>query len=310
MADTRRILPVNRTFIQASILIIAALAAVLLSGLTAILVRAAAPAEGTVVEGKSVPGIALGASRSDVQAIYGTPDYCQDMEVGGDQAICRFPVDDGGGVTVWYHGKDGRFAANSPSDVAYRVQWSQAVSGWTTTAGVNTALALNDRQAVADAYPNAEVTYDNNGVITRVEDPELGIQIRWTWDGYLGHWNVGMATYTPPPVLAEGSSIHVDFIDLSMDKIKGRRHMIAVVSVRDEAGQAVSGADVAITWLYPRRSGATQSYTDLTSTTGYAFFQIYDAIQGNWTFTVDDVALEGHPFDRQNSQLSTSIKVR
>jgi hypothetical protein len=31
-----------------------------------------------------------------------------------------------------------------PDDVAYHIQWEEQVSGWTTTAGVNTALALAD----------------------------------------------------------------------------------------------------------------------------------------------------------------------
>ena len=52
--------------------------------------------------------------------------------------------------------------------------WPKAVSGWTATAGINTELAFNERQAVEDAYPNAEETYDERGKITALKTRSWG----------------------------------------------------------------------------------------------------------------------------------------
>lgn len=114
--------------------------------------------------------------------------------------------------------------------------WPKAVSGWTTTAGINTELAFNDRQAVEDAYPNAEVTYDDRGKITSVEDSQLGILVKWSEGVYIFPGSVSMEIYAPPAILPEGSNIHVSDIDLTIEKIKSRRHVVAVVSVQDVQG--------------------------------------------------------------------------
>jgi hypothetical protein len=285
------------------------LLAIMFSGLMAVAVLADAPAEGAVVEGESAPGITLGVTtRAEVEAVYGAPRWCQDTELGGDRAYCSFAAESGGGIGVRYQGADGRYASNAPDDVAYLVRWSQAVSGWVTTAGIDTALAFEDRQAVADAYPNAQVTYDGLGQIDSVEDPGLGIRVKWSYDSYTHSTSVYMATYVPPASLPEGSSMRVSNIDLVAEKYRGRRHITAVVSVQGEQGQPVSGAKVTITWIYP--FGATQSIWDDTSPTGYAFFERVDARRGTWRLTVDDVELEGHPLDRANSTLDASIRVK
>jgi hypothetical protein len=306
MNNLRPTLRIKTILNPMKLLSIAVLIATLFSGMVTFAALADAPAVGTVVEGQSVPGIALGATRAQVEAAYGDPKHCQDIEVGGDLAWCSYPVEGGGSVSVRYQGADGRYATNSPDDVSFQIGWS--ASSWTTTAGVNIPLASADRQAVADAYPNAEVTYGDRGQITRVEDSQLGIVVRWIQNFYMFPDTVSMAIYTPPEVLPEGSSIHVAGIDWTIEKIKSRRHVKLVVSVQGEQGQPVSGATVVSTWTYPR--GATQTVTDVTSTTGYAFFELYDARNGTWTLTVDDVILEGHPFDRQNSQLSVSFRVK
>ena len=74
------------------LLTLAVLMAILFSGMRAFSVLAAAPAEGTVIEGESVPGIALGYTRAQVGAAYGEPGGRQDVEVSGDLAFCFFPV--------------------------------------------------------------------------------------------------------------------------------------------------------------------------------------------------------------------------
>jgi len=306
MADLRPSLPIKSVFKPTTLLTLAILIAILFSGTLARPALAYAPAEGTVVEGVSVPGAELGFTRAQVEAAYGAPRYCQDLEVGGDMAYCSYYVDGGGSVGVRYLGADGRYAKNSPDDVAYEVDWS--LSGWTTTAGVNSTLALEDRQAVADAYPNAEVTYNDNGKITRVEDAQLGILVKWIQNFYMFPDSVSMAIYTPPARLQEGSSIRVAGLELMGEKIKSRRHAIVTASVQGEQGQPVAGATVIGAWTYP--SGAVQTVKKVTSNTGYAFFELYDARIGIWTLSIDDASLDGHPLDRANSTLSISFDSR
>lgn len=66
--------------------------------------EADAPAEGVVIEGESVPGLTLGDTRAQVEAAYGDPAHCQDVEVGGDLAWCSYPEEGGGNVSVYYQG--------------------------------------------------------------------------------------------------------------------------------------------------------------------------------------------------------------
>lgn len=305
MAKSESVLHFNDAFNPITLLTAAFLIAILLSSLMTIPVLADAPAEGVVVEGESVPGVDLGDTRAQVEAAYGEPTHCQDVEVGGDLAWCSYRVEDGSSVSATYLGADGRFARNSPDDTVYQINWS--ASGWTTTAGIDRELALADREAVAAAYPNAEVTYEGSK-ITRVEDSQLGIVVKWIKNFYMFPDSVSMAIYTPAAALAEGSSIHVADIDVTGNKIKGRRPVIVTVSVLGEQGQPVYGATVIGTWTYP--SGATQTVQKVTSLTGYVFFGLYDAGTHTWTFTIDDVLLDGHPLDRDNSTLSVTFDAK
>lgn len=166
---------------------------------------------------------------------------------------------------------------------------------------------MADREAVAAAYPNADVTYED-GKIRRVEDSTLGILIRWVPSGYIFPDSVLMSIYTPPALLPEGSSLHVPDINLTVNKYRGRRHLVAVIAVHGEQGQPVAGASVIVTWTYPR--GTVWTVEEVTSTTGYAFFEIYDAHPGVWSLTVEDVLLDGHPLDSANSVMSAAIRVK
>jgi hypothetical protein len=272
-------------------------------------VLAAAPAEGVVVEGASVPGIALGFSRAQVQAAYGQPSSCQSGSVGGDYAFCAYPVDGGGKVWVRYRGADGGGPSNSPDDVAYHIQWEAQVSGWTTTAGVNTALALADPDAVIVAYPNALVTYNRWGSILQVKDYELGIQVDWWYDFYTGMTSVGMAISAPsePPPPREVLT-RVARIELSASKTKGERQVRALLHIEDDRTLAAPGATVFATWRLP--DGTTLQVEDVSSGSGYAYFEILRASKGTYTLIVDDVVLADHRFDRASSVLSESIKVK
>jgi hypothetical protein len=263
---------------------------------------AAAPAQGIVVEGESVPGIALGATRAQVEAAYGEPRFCQSVEAAGDFASCSFEVDSGGQVDVRYWGPDGGNASNSPDDVVHNIRWHEQVSGWTTTAGVNTTLAADNPQAVIDAYPNAEVTYTQWGSIYRVLDYEQGIEVIWAPDFYSGTTHVSMAIFfprTPPPPREKLTRVSV--IDLMTIK----RQVIASVRVQNDLGWNVVGASVIATWTFP--DDHTEMVTGTSDGFGTVRFTIDKARRGTYTFAIEDVFLDGHVFDRDNSVLSASI---
>lgn len=285
------------------------LSVLVLSFILAVPVLAAAPGEGVVVEGKSVPGIALGFTRADVEAAYGEPKSCQSVEVPGDFASCSFWVDGGGQVSVRYRGADGGYASNSSNDIVYHIRWEEQVSGWTTTAGVNTTLARVDPDAVIAAYPDAQVTYNQWGAILQVKDYQLGVEVNWFYDFYTGSTHISMAisypSTSPPP--RELLTRVVD-IELSAQKTRRQRHVTALVQVRDDRELAAVGATVFAVWILP--DGSMQPVESVTSGSGYAYFEVQSLRRGIYTLDVEDVQLAEHMFDAAHSVLSASIKAK
>jgi hypothetical protein len=280
-----------------------------LSLASAVPALAAAPVQGLVVEGVSVPGIDLGSSRAQVQDAYGEPQSCQSGSVAGDFSYCAHLVEGGGRVWIRYRGADGGHAGNSPDDVAYFIHWEEGASAWTTTAGVNTTLARVNPAAVLAAYPGAQVSYNMFGSILQVKDYELGIQVNWTYDFYSGTTAVGMAiserSAPPPP---REKLVRVESIELLTNKTRGERQIRALVRVEDDRTLAVPGATLFATWQLP--DGTAKQAEAVTSGSGYAYFEILDARKGTYTLTVDDVFAASHRFDRASSVLSEGIKVR
>jgi hypothetical protein len=276
---------------------------VVLIGLAAVIpVLALAPAEGIVVEGFSVPGIALGDTRAQVEAAYGQPKSCTDMAYydgrRGLDAICKFDVDgvNNGGdqVTVYYFAPDGGPAQASPDDVVSSIRWSQAISGWVTTAGINTTLALNDPQAVIDAYPNAEVTYNSFGYIYQIRDPEMGIEVLRSYDVYGDFTVVNMSIftpYTPEPPPPPQSMIHVDDIQMTGD----RHSVTARVVVLDDQSQPVEDALVEATWYCP--DGDSSLVSAETTSDGFVTFRVGKARRGNYYLYINNVSLDGYVYD-------------
>jgi hypothetical protein len=284
----------------------AMLAGLLLPGFLVRPAYAAAPGTGIVMEGFSVPGIELGYTRAQVEAAYGEPRSCQSGGVIGNFSTCSFDVEGGGQVSVHYRGADGGEASNSPDDVVHNIRWHQQVSGWTTTAGVDTTLALEDPDAVIAAYPNATVIYNSLfGNIESIEDRTLGILIDYHFDYLSGTLSVSMAIYfpssepSPPPV---ERFLRVTAIDLAVEK----RTVTADVKVQDDLDQNVSGATVSATWFLPK--GETLSVMGQTDGFGVAHFEINKARKGLYTMYVNDVVLEGFKFDWYGSVVSASIR--
>lgn len=270
--------------------------------------QAAAPADGLVVEGQSVPGLALGDSRAQAEAAYGPPLFCQSLTMG-DFASCSFPVEGGGTVAVLYRGPDGGDASNSPDDVVSNIRWYEQVSGWFTTAGVNTTLAAADPDAVIAAYPDAAVTYHMFGGVYRVVDHERGIEIIWVPDFYSGTRHVNMVVFFPRPAPPVPEKLtRVTDIDLTAKKGKGGRQVRALVQIRNESDLAAKGATVTATWVLP--DGSTLPAMDITSMSGYAYFEILRAARGRYTLRIDDVVLDAHRFDPDNSVLEASVTVK
>jgi hypothetical protein len=297
----------SKRYSQPSI-IVALLAIVVVFAASVLPAFAAAPATGTVVEGVGVPGVNLVDTRADVEAAYGPPDSCKDLSYydgrRGIDGICDFAVDGGGQVTLYYYRDvDRNPAQGSPDDIALAVRWPEAVNGWTTTAGVNTTLAEEDPEAVVAAYPDAVVTRNQFWAVLHVQDYEQGIEISWFYNFY----NPKIVTISmiirppsdPPP--PREPSTRVTDIDLTTIK----RQVAASVRVNNDLGWNVPGANVTATWTFPE--GHTELVTGITDGFGLVRFTIDKARRGTYTFTIEDVILDGHPFDRDNSVLSASI---
>lgn len=269
----------------------------------------APPAEGIVVEGVSVPGIALGFTRAEVEDAYGEPQSCQSSGTPGNKAYCSFPVSGGGQVNVHFQGASGGTPNGSDDDVVFKISWTEATSGWTTTAGVNTTLAKENPQAVISAYPDARVTYNQFGNIYSVIDYPLGIEVIWVPDFYTGQSHVQMGIFysmVAPPLPEKFT--HISNINLTSRKVRGKRQVQGYVKVQDEQGQSVRGATVFAHWTFP--DGSTQFVEDATSSTGNAYFEIIDVPRGTYSLSIDDVVLDGYVFDRSNSILNKSIRIR
>jgi hypothetical protein len=295
------------------------LVVVLFSLATSIPVLAAAPAEGVVVEGVSVPGVALGDTRAQVQAAYGYPYSCTKAYEVDDDGTCSYPVegfDHLGRIRIHYRAPDGGLPSASPDDVVYSVTWTDSISGWVTDeGGVNTEWARSvnqDPEAVLAVYPNAVITYGLFDAMTRARDYELGIMIEWHYSIYTGTFGVSMTilppTETPPPPPPPEPVTRVSNISLYANKIKGKRTVWGSVWVDDEYWDNAVGATVVIDWTYP--DGSTQRLQADTDSSGLAQFTMRNVKSGTYTLDVVDVIYLEHRFDRELSKLTSSIDVK
>jgi len=287
---------------------------VLLAALvTAIPALADAPAEGIVVEGHSVPGgVTLGDTRAQVEEKWGEPYICKDQVHfdgrRGIDGICEYEADGLNRVTVRYHAADGTWQSlGTPDDVLYNVWWPQSTSGWVTTAGVNTTLALNDPEAVIAAYPDAEVRV-NGDFIYYIASP--GIAIYRNWNIYGGFTTVSMAIGKGVPVREQwdGYSTVAD-IDLSDVKIKRNREITALVLVHDSQDQPAEDANVSARWHLP--DGSEQSVQAVTSGSGYATFKLSGRLdRGDYYLFIDGVELTDHIWNYTGGLRHDSITVK
>jgi hypothetical protein len=284
-------------------------------------VFAAAPAEGTVVEGVSVPGVALGDTRVQVKAAYGDPYNCSTVYEVGDDGRCSYPVeglDHLGRIRISFRGPDGGLPSASPHDVVSAIAWSDSVPGWVTQeGGVNTEWARSvaqDPEAVLAVYPNAVISYTGLfGSMSRARDYELGIMIEWQYSIYSGALGVSLTILppaeTPPPPPPPEPVTRVTNLNLYANKIKGNRTLTASVWVDDEYWANLPGATVVAVWTYP--NGSMQQVQAVTSSSGLASFELFKIKSGTYKFEVVDVIYPKHRFDRElSTTLTASIRVK
>jgi hypothetical protein len=268
---------------------------------TAIPVSADAPGAGTVIEGVSVPGIALGDTRSEVEDSVGPSSHCVSNNDPPTMEFCSFDVEGGGWVSVRYQGPNGGEVTGSLDDTVASIRWSEDVAGWATTAGISIPMIKFDKQLALDSYPNAILYYDDFGSLIRMTDYELGISI--SWEAVYIFFSASMSIFEPyvPPPPADPDLIRAADIQFSYD----RRSVTASVLVLDDQDQPVEGAVVGGYWVYPiNKNNNTILFTNsITEEDGYASFEIDKARPGDYRITITGVTKEGYEFDFESSIL-------
>jgi len=282
---------------------IALILAILIATFVTVTAFADAPGTGVVVEGESVPGVKLGDTRAQVEAAWGPPVYCQNVN-GYDQGSCEFHAETGGQIFVRYRSLDGGPAQNSPDDIASFIRWHQLVSDWVTTAGINTTLAYDSPEVVMEAYPNATV-HQQSLFDWSIDDPALGIHVYYHTAYLTGELSVSMGISfptTPPPPPDEFFVwvVSIDFYTNHRNEIGAR------VLVQNDIDGYAEGAVVSGTWTSP--DGNQISFSSVTDSFGKAYFDLGKLRRrGTYTFAIDNVVESGFTFNTDKSVLSVSI---
>lgn len=164
---------------------------------------ASPPSSGSVIEGVSIPGLTLGASRAEVEKSSGEPDACQSGAHQHDRAICVYTTANGM-VEVTYRSGKGRDPKGNAKDAVAAIGWTGQTE-WMTTRGISTANALSNPQGVIDAYPGAAVTRSEDGSPRRLVDGTLGIEVDWKPVGTGDSLSVEIRIFNPknPPKEAQ-----------------------------------------------------------------------------------------------------------
>jgi hypothetical protein len=152
---------------------------------------AAIPQRGTVVEGRSIPGVALGATRQRVMTTYGTPAFC--LSTG--QAVCTWQRDQGA-VSIGFAGANGGNPAGNGRDRVAFAEWT-GLPGWRTTAGVTTVSALAHPESVLAAYPHAIFYRFSDGHLRLLIDFHVGIWVQWVPGTSPGQYLVTIERFAP-----------------------------------------------------------------------------------------------------------------
>jgi hypothetical protein len=187
--------------------IIATLIVGVFSLLSTLSVLADVPEFGTIIEGESVPDVALGYTREQVEAAYGEPTRCQSGATPGDAASCTWILEDyigqGGDVqsqvNMRYRNSGGGNANDDPNDIVSGISWS-GIDGWYTTTGFNALFAVNNQDAVIELYPDG-IVFHQSLFDTHLTAYEDGISVSWHTAYLNGFTSVRMSIFEPrdPP---------------------------------------------------------------------------------------------------------------
>ena len=271
---------------------------------------AAAPEQGTVYEGISVPGIALGDTRMEVDASVGPASNCVSNNDPPTMESCRYDVEGGGWVSVRYQGPNGGEATGSADDVVASIRWSEDVDGWVTSAGISIPMIKFDRQLAIDTYPNAVLFYNEFGNVVRLTDYDQGISI--SWDAVYIFFSASMSIFEPYPYTPPPPPDYIRVSDIEMSTT--RRSVSADVIVVDDQGDPVEGAGVSGFWVYPvnRNNNSTLFFSGTTDADGIASFGIGDkARPGEYRINIENVSKDGFVFDQNGSiRVATITKTK
>ena len=152
---------------------------------------AAVPQRGTVVEGRSIPGVALGATRQRVLATYGAPASC--LSTG--EEVCTWQRGQGA-VSIDFVGASGGSPAGNGRDRVANAEWT-GLPGWQTTAGVTTSSALEHPESVLAAYPQAIFYRFSDGHPRLLIDFHVGIWVQWVPETSPGQYLVVIEVFAP-----------------------------------------------------------------------------------------------------------------
>lgn len=166
-------------------------ASAITAGVLAAPALASFPATGTVVEGKGVPGVALGATRAHAYSAWGKPTFCQST----GNAFCTWQRSNGA-VDLSFQAANGGVATGTGNDVVAGADYS-GLPGWKTTTGVTTANALSNPESVPPKYPGATVERYGDGHLKYVADPARGIDIYWVPQTYSDTFYVFIEIFHP-----------------------------------------------------------------------------------------------------------------
>jgi hypothetical protein len=274
------------------------------------------PTEGTVVEGVSVPGVALGDTRLDVYASWGMPYSCTGPDAYG-YSRCQFGSPYIGWAWVYFQAPEGREDTENPDDVATRIMWGEGFPGWFTTEGINTTIAEYDVDQLISAYPDAVLTYYQYSwypdYLFSLTEYTRGFRVERPWNFYGGNASIFMSIFAPtdgPPDPPDPPDlIRVTDVTLTAEKVRGKRNIVGSIQLETSTGHSGEGAAVSAYWALP--DGSNIELQGTAGGDGSLSFTLTNAAKkGTHYLFVTDVALEGFVYDRYGSVTYGSLDGR
>ena len=270
------------------------------------------PAEGTVIEGVSVPGVALGDTRLDVYGSWGLPYSSSTLSAPG-YSKCQYGSPYIGWAWVYFKAPEGSSESETIDDTVIRVQWGEGFSGWTTTEGINTDVARHEIEAVLAAYPDADVTYYQYSwypdYVHSLTDYTRGIRVERPWNIYGGDMSVFMSIFEPgpPPEPPDPPDrILVTDVSLTASKEKGKKTIVGTIHLETSTGDSAEGASVSAYWSLPNGDQVQEQGT--ADADGQVTFTLTNvAKKGTHYLFVTDVVLGEFMYDKYNSDTYGSL---